>query len=220
MRKLLKWSLVGLLALAWGTAGAEVVPQSAYDSVRESTDNLLERLIKVQPFYDSEPDRFFDEVNAALGPYIDFEGFAKRVMAKHYRKASVEQRRIFVDKFRHSLIKTYATALIEFDNEKVVVLKPSAPQKKPDRATIKIEIHAKSGTIFTVHYQLDLVDSPERDLVNSPERTNQNRWLLRNVIINGINIGLQFRSQFNAYMQKYHGDIDLVIENWSLDENS
>jgi len=65
-----------------------------------------------------------------------------------------------------------------------------------------------------------LVDSPERGLVDSPEHNNEKRWLLRNVIINGINIGLQFRSQFNAYMQKYRGDIDLVIENWSLDENS
>ena len=203
-----------MLALAWGAAGE--IPQSAYDSVRESTDNLLERLIEVQPFYDSDPDRFFDEVNAALGPYIDFEGFAKRVMAKHYRKASDAQRRIFVDKFRAGLIKTYATVLIEFDNEKIVVLKPSTPQKKPDRATIKIEIHARSGTIFLVHYQLELVDSPERVLENNPEK----HWLLRNVIINGINIGLQFRSQFNAYMQKHRGDIDLVIENWSLDENS
>jgi len=175
---------------------------SAFESVQQSTDVLLAKLKEVQPIYESDPEKFFAEVDSALDPYIDFQGFAKRVMAKHYRKASEEQRATFQQKFRQALIRTYATALLEFDNQKVLVLEPTKPQKKPDRAAIVIEVHAKSGTIYPIHYQLGL---------------QGDSWMLRNVVVNGINIGLQFRSQFNAYMQRYKGDIGLVIANWAVE---
>ncbi len=175
---------------------------SAYDSVKQSTDALIAKLIEVQPVYQDDPDKFFDEVEQALDPHIDFEGFAKGVMAKHYRLATEEQRLAFQRTFRDALIKTYGKALVEFDNEEVVVLEPTTPQKQPDRAVIELEVHAKSGTIYPVQYQLVKEDG---------------RWLLRNVIINGINIGLQFRSQFASYMQKYKKDMAQVIENWNVD---
>ena len=177
---------------------------TAYESVKKSTDLLLARLVEAQPDYETDPDKFFRAVELALDPYIDFEGFAKNVMAKHYRNATVEQRNAFRATFRKALIKTYGTALVEFDNEKIIILKPGAPPKKPDRARIDLEVHAKSGTIYPVRYQLVRKDG---------------RWLLRNVILNGINIGLQFRTQFASFMQKYKKNMGQVIENWSVDDD-
>ena len=202
MKNICQILLLPLLALVWNVALA--VP-TAYESVRESTDVLLEKLNEVQPLYEENPEAFFSAVQIALDPYIDFEGFSKRVMAKHYRKATPEQKSAFTVKFRDSLVRTYATALLEFDNQKVVVLDPQLPQKTPEKATIELEVYAQSGVIYPIRYQLGL---------------EENSWLLQNVIINGINIGLQFRSQFNAYMQKYKGDIDSVIENWAVDVES
>jgi len=203
MKHILKMPRVFVFVLLTFLSGAaSALPVSAHSSVVDSTDVLLSRLKEVQPIYESDPEQFFSEVQGALDPYVDFEGFAKRVMARHFTKATPAQQQSFLEKFRRALVRTYATALLEFDNQKVVVLEPSRPQKKPNRATIEIEVHAKSGVIYPVHYQLGLQGE---------------RWMLRNVIINGINIGLQFRSQFNAYMQKYRGDIDLVIDNWAVD---
>ena len=196
-------SAIAMLILI--ATSSEAAPGSAYESVQGSTDILLARLTEVQPIYESDPEQFFSEVGDALDPYIDFDGFSKRVMAKHYRKATAEQQQSFKRKFSDGLVRTYATALLEFDNQKVVVQEPARPQKRPDRATIQLEVHAKSGAIYPVHYQLGL---------------DGDRWLLRNVIINGINMGLQFHSQFNAYMQKYKGDINQVIDNWAVDVES
>ena len=109
--------LVSLMFTLPSTAQA----QTAYESVVESTDVLLTRLKDVQPIYADDPERFFGEVQNALDPYIDFEGFARGVMAKHYRSASEEQRIAFQEKFRQSLVRTYATALLEFDNQEVIV---------------------------------------------------------------------------------------------------
>ena len=39
-------------------------------------------------------------------------------------------------------------------------------------------------------------------------------WKLINVVMDGINLGKTFRSQFEQAVQKNNGDIDMVIEKW------
>ncbi len=172
------------------------------ESVEDTTDVLLAKLVEVKPLYESDPDKFFAEVDSALGPFVDFKAFSRGVMAKYYRRANDDQKERFEETFRLGLIKTYAKALVEFDNQKVDVLEASGAKQKKNRASIDLLIHGQGGAQYTVNYSLGLVNDV---------------WKLRNVTIEGINVGLQFRSQFAAYMQKYRNDIDLVIDNWVVD---
>ena len=41
----------------------------------------------------------------------------------------------------------------------------------------------------------------------------EGRWKLRNIIVDGINIGIQFRNQFAEVMGK-HNNIQYVIDHW------
>jgi phospholipid transport system substrate-binding protein len=40
-------------------------------------------------------------------------------------------------------------------------------------------------------------------------------WLLRNVIINGINVGKLFRDQFADAMQRNGNDLNKTIDGWA-----
>jgi len=91
---------------------------------------------------------------------------------------------------------------VEFDNQRVEFVDSTTAESEPDRASIDLQIYGQDGTIYAVNYNLVLLDSD---------------WKLRNVTIEGINIGLQFRSQFASYMDKFRNDIDEVINNWSVD---
>jgi phospholipid transport system substrate-binding protein len=175
---------------------------SAYETVKSITDDLLARLIVVQPLYESDREKFFQEVDISLAPFIDFGGFSRGVMAKYYRRASSDQKTRFVSTFRTALIRTYSKALAEFDNEQIVVLQNDKPQKDPKKARVSLEVHAKDGTIYLIEYSLVLIDG---------------KWKLRNIVIEGINIGLQFRSQFAASMQTHKNDMDNVIDSWNVD---
>jgi phospholipid transport system substrate-binding protein len=42
-------------------------------------------------------------------------------------------------------------------------------------------------------------------------------WKLRNVTIEAVNLGLVYQSQFSSAAKQYDGDIDRVIDNWSVD---
>ncbi len=174
-------------------------------AVQAATDELLMKLEEVKPLYVENPEQFYAAIDEALGPFIDFDGFSRGVMAKYYRRATDDQKAQFSKTFRTALIKTYGKALIEFDNQKIVVLDPTLDPKREGRATIGLEIHGANNVIYPVEYTLSLED---------------NRWLLRNVSIEGINIGLQFRSQFASFMSQYRNDIDQVIANWTVDVGS
>ena len=174
---------------------------SAHDSVARSTGVMLARLKEVRPLYQSDPDSFFTEVELALAPHIDFEGFSKGVMGKHYRDATPAQRTQFQDKFKQGLIHTYATVLAEYDGQGLVVKEPGAEPKNPARVPVQIELHTASGNVFPIQYLMI---------------KKNDRWLLRNVIVNGVNLGLQFRSQFGGYMQQHNRDIDQVIAAWTV----
>lgn len=193
--------LAGLTLVA-SIAQAETPDPKA--SVQAATDQLLERLVEVRPLYSEDPDAFFVAIDEALGPFIDFDGFSRGVMAKYYRRASAEQKQRFSETFRTALIRTYAKALVEFDNQEIVVLEPTMDPKRANRASIGLEIHSANNVVYPVEYTLTLKDD---------------QWLLRNVSIEGINIGLQFRSQFASFMSQYKNNIDQVIDNWTVDGN-
>ena len=40
-------------------------------------------------------------------------------------------------------------------------------------------------------------------------------WKVRNIIVDGINLGLTYRNQFDGAMSRHGNDIEKVIGNWS-----
>ena len=195
-RLFLLWSL-----LVFASGGLASV-KSAHQAVQEATDQLLAKLVQIQPLYSADPEKFFAEVGLTLSPFIDFSGFSKGVMAKYYRRATDAQIARFESVFRQGLIRTYAKALVEFDNQRVEFVDTTAAESEPDRASIDLQIYGQQGAVYRVNYNLVLIG---------------NDWKLRNVTIEGVNVGLQFRSQFAAYMDKYSNNIDEVISHWTLD---
>ncbi|MDG1207071.1 MAG: ABC transporter substrate-binding protein [Pseudomonadales bacterium] len=173
-----------------------------FDAVEQANGVLLSQLNESLVLYETDPAAFYKAVDESLGPFIDFTGFSRGVMAKYYKRATKQQQQDFVAVFRKGLIETYSNALVGFDNQQINVVRPTTPQKKPERPVITIEITGQDGSIYKVDYNLILLDG---------------QWKLRNVVINGINIGLQFRSQFQASMSKNKNNLDEVIAGWSVD---
>lgn len=195
---LLAFLSVPITVAAAGTPAAGI---SAHETIQLATDHLLRKLSEVKHLYAKEPQRFYYEVESALAPYIDFDRFSRGVMAKYYRKATPAQKEKFKVVFKDGLIRTYAKALIEFDNEKIIVL-PPAKKKPPQRktTTVKMEVYSKNGNVYPVDYTAVLTSDG---------------WKVKNVRIEGINLGLQFRDKFKFAMGSKKGDIDQVIDSWN-----
>ena len=48
-------------------------------------------------------------------------------------------------------------------------------------------------------------------------RKSDNEWKIVNIIINGVNLGLTFRNQFQALAISHNENIELTLRNWVSD---
>ena len=177
---------------------------SPENAVLLATQELFEVAKSNEALLAENPESFHELIIKNLEASTDFEGFAKGVMAKYYRLATEDQRTNFTEKFKISLARTYSNALLEFDSDSVAV--KAADIEKNDRAKVLVEVKSSTGNTYPIIYSLRLMEG---------------RWYLRNLVVNGINLGLQFRSQFNSSFRSHKGDLDMVISKWKVtDENS
>lgn len=199
-------ALAGLfLACTVSAAQSNVVTHamqaaSAEEAVEVATREVLDLITHGVDYVEADPDRFYGEVHSLLDPMIDFRRFARSVMGVWYKKATPEQFQRFSDSFKWSLVKTYATALTEFHEGNVRVVPNRKHQSGPDKSLVTMEVEWQ-GRTYVVVYDM---------------RRREGSWQLVNVSIEGINVGLNFRSQFDSAMKgpKYGRDLDRVIEAW------
>ncbi len=176
---------------------------SPHQAVENATKDLLATIERERPNFKDKPDQFFTAVQDVLLPFIDFDTIARRVMGQYYAAATPEQRSAFAEAFRNSLIKTYTKGLLEYNNEEIVVLPAREGDRRGNRARVQMEIRSATGATYPVTYSM--------------YESEGGQWLLENVTINGINIGLTFRNQFTHAVRMHKGNIDKVIANWSAE---
>ncbi len=196
---------VCMLALAiTGTSSAaeQGGDPSPHEVVRGTSVKLVELIEEARAYADESPERYHSEVQALLDPIVDFRSFSRLVMASHYKRATVEQRKRFASSFKSSLVKTYASALMQFSNEEIKVLDPTRAPRNPKRPTVNMEITTPGGAVYPLSYTMG--------------KNKAGNWQMKNIIINGINLGLTFRNQFGSAVNdpQYGGDLDKVIDAW------
>jgi len=197
---MLMLSLTGAAATASDVVEQAIRAETAEQAVALATDEVLDLILAGKVYADAEPERFYAEVEALLRPLIDFPRFARNVMGPYYRQATAEQRDRFAESFKWSLVRTYTLALTEFGNGDVAVVPPRQAPRDPERVNVTQEIKHQ-GRVYMVVYRMRRVDEA---------------WRLQNLIVEGVNIGLNYKSQFSAAMKdpQYGGDMDAVIDAW------
>lgn len=121
-------------------------------------------------------------VDKNMLPYFDTAYSAQLVLAKHWRTATPEQRKRFVDAFYQSLLQNYGEALLEFTPDRLKIL---PFQGKPDDkvATVRTEIRRDNGSRVPVNYSL---------------RQTDNGWKAYDVQIEGVSYVKSFRTDFGS----------------------
>ena len=173
--------------------------QSPHEVVQGTTNELLGDLKANKEQYKSNPSAFYDALNRILGPVVDADGISRSIMTvKYSRKATPEQMQRFQENFKRSLMQFYGNALLEYNNQGIVVDPAKADDGK--RASVGMKVTGNNGAVYPVQYTLENIGG---------------EWKVRNVIINGINIGKLFRDQFADSMQRNGNDLDKTIDGWA-----
>ena len=146
------------------------------------------------------------KIKEIFEPMIDFRRVAATVMGKkYYLASSKEQRAKFVVIFKDSLLDTYAETLAQWENQTITTIFPKNMEIETNNLkNIEVQQTLNTGSSkYPISYKL--------------RKNKDNSWSIVNIIVNGVNLGLTFRNQFQALAIKNNGNIEFTLNGWVSD---
>lgn len=155
--------------------------------VKNATEEILGILRKNHSIYKKDTAALYKMVHEQIVPYFDFNTMSKLVLGRNWRTANSDQRERFTHAFRDLLIRTYATAILRYTNEKIVYL-PFRAKPTDKKVIVKTKVVSKSG-------------APDVQLNYSFFNKNDT-WKVFDVSIEGISLINNYRSVYREKVKK------------------
>jgi phospholipid transport system substrate-binding protein len=152
------------------------------DAVKSKVNNILETLR--DPSLKSETGKQIKKtrLRAIADQMFDFTELSKRTLALNWRKLTPEQQKEFVSLYKDLLADTYADRIVEYTDEKIVFTKetPLTENTVEVRSTV-----SRKNSEIKINYRL----------------INKNGvWLVYDVVIEGVSLINNYRSQFREIL--------------------
>jgi phospholipid transport system substrate-binding protein len=188
-----------LLAVGFGTSAMAVDAPAKVDDatrvVQDAAEGMLKDLEANRDAFRKDPSKVNALVEKWLLPGFDTQKAARMVLGRHWRTATDDQKKRFVDAFYQSLLKNYGSALVEFTSDRMKIL-PAQINPNGTDATVRTEIKRSNGTRIPVNYVLS--------------KGADGSWKAWDVNIEGISYVKSFRDDFGAEIDQK--GIDAVIQ--------
>lgn len=189
--KRLMMMFVLLLGLGAGPLWAA---QSPRELVKETSEQMLNKLKQEQAVIKTNPERIYELVNKIVLPHFDFDYMSQLVLGKYWRRASEQQRQDFTEEFKQLLVRTYATSLNEYTDQEVTFL-PFREGSDKNEAQVRTEVEQPGSFPIPIDYRLHL---------------NSDEWKVFDVVIDGVSLVTNYRTSFAKEIRQ--GDLDSLIE--------
>lgn len=160
----------------------------AQQIIEEASERLMKALKLNKDKLKANPDCIYPLLENHLLKHFDFKIASRLVMAKHWKKASNDQKSRFVEAFRKTAVNSYAKALLMFDDENVEIL-PYRPLSRDDKAYVRTRIQMDNGNQLAVDYSM--------------YRNKNDKWKIYNVTVEGVSLILTYRGMFNRTVSQH-----------------
>ena len=176
--------------------------EDPYIFIDENAQKMVRVLTEDSSLFESDRVLYENKIKEIFEPMIDFRRVAASVMGKkYYLLATKEERAEFVLIFRDSLLDTYAETLAQWGDSTITTEFPKNKEVLSKNVEVKQTLDTGSSK-YPISYKL---------------RKSKDGWKIVNIIINGVNLGLTFRNQFQALAVSHNENISDTLRNWVSD---
>ena len=180
--------------------------ENPYNFIDSNAQKMVIVLKENKSLFFEDRKLYEQKIKEIFEPMIDFRRVAATVMGKkYYLASSKEQRAEFVVIFKDSLLDTYAETLAQWENQTITTIFPKNMEIQTNNLkNIEVQQTLNTGSSkYPISYKL--------------RKNKDNSWSIVNIIVNGVNLGLTFRNQFQALAIKNNGDIESTLNEWVSD---
>jgi len=193
----LKTELVKIMVIAALVFSAPVladVIESPVHLLQRKSDEVIKLLEDKKEELAADTNVAYRIVDEHIVPHLDDVTMAKLALGKNWRKASNDQKIMFVDEFRTLLIRTYGKSLQEFSGQKIKFF-PVDIDDDTKKVVVKSEVLQSGGPTIPISYRMRLKD---------------NAWKVYDINIDGVSLVTSYRGTFTQEVRK--GGIDGLLD--------
>jgi len=185
------------------TAVADSDPKAVIEPLKIARDTFYDDVSKFQDGKLTE-EELVTRISEQFAPLINDRKVALRVMGRYSRQATEAERDRFTDRLESSLVDAYARGLAAYGGEQLT-LPDEGIILKPGRAMVEARLESAGREALPIQFALGY--------------ENDKGWMVENVVIAGINLGLTLRNQF-ADLVKSTGSVAGAIDSWTFESVS
>lgn len=184
MKKLLLLIVLLTNFLQVSIAAEATTQASPYQVIEVTGNKLFSKIADKQDALKKFPDLMRDIVEEELMPSVDYQYAAFKILGKHLRNTTKEQRVNFITAMRSYLVRTYANALMQYSDQKVLF--------EPEG---KLKDNAKSASV-----DVKIIDSGKPDIhitFQMRKDSQTQEWKAYDMIVEGISLISSKQSELN-----------------------
>jgi phospholipid transport system substrate-binding protein len=180
-RRVLNALLAVITIPVMALAVAAVTPKTAVETqVQKVITTLAEPAFK-----DQSRESKIEKIRSIINEIFDYTELSRRTLGRDWGKFKPEQQQEFVKLFSDLLEKTYADRLLSYSNEKVIFDKENMLNE--GQAEVFSNVLTADGKKIPLDYRLI---------------AKEGKWLVYDVIIEGISMVRNYRDQFRDILAK------------------
>ena len=186
--------LAVVLAATWfaGARAQETAPDAL---VRSVTLEVVGIIAKDREIKSGNRAKLLQLIDAKVLPHFDFNGMAALATGQNWNKANAEQKKRLTEEFKTLLVRTYASALSAYSEQKFD-FRPLRAKATDTDVTVNVRVLQSGAQPVAIDYSM--------------EKTAAG-WKVYDVMVGGISLVVNYRSEFSAMVRE--SGIDGLIKN-------
>ncbi len=184
-----------LLALSVLCMSVSVFAMESPDAlVKRTADDVIAVIKSDVDIQAGDQQKIFALAEEKILPNFNFDRVSRLVLGKNWTRATAAQKSAFQNEFRTLLLRTYATALSKYKDQKIE-FKPFRMQEGAKTVLVKTQILQSGGQPIAVNYRL---------------AREAEAWKVYDIVIESVSLVTNYRGQFSQEIRQ--NGLDSLIE--------
>ncbi len=177
-------AMVALLAAASLTAHADVTPPDVM--VHDTTIDVTSILKKDKAELTTNRQKLYALIDAKVLPHFDFNEMTQLAIGRYWRQATPAQQQELIKQFRTLLVRTYAGALAQFNNQ-TIEFKPFNMPPAGSDVVVETQVKQPGAQPIPINYNLE---------------QTADGWKVYDVSIDSVSLVTNYRGSFGSEIRK------------------
>ena len=170
--------------------------------VRNVTSEVVELITRDKEIRSGNRAKLLEVIEAKVLPHFDFAAMTALAMGRNWGKATPEQKKRLTQEFRTLLVRTYASALSAYSDQRFDY-RPLRAKPTDTDVTVNVRVMQSGAQPVPIDYSMEKTGSG---------------WKVYDVMIGGVSLVANYRTEFSGTVRE--SGIEGLIKNMQAKNRS